>query len=160
MPRGKIANTTKGTPTPWKDSEAKHQLRQLLESNSNGFWHSVDPHELHRMSELFMAYDEDRFVCNLKNLKVAVKKEKDALDRDHRAYEHDMTLYPRKTESVRGYKMWEGSTAQKLLRQDVKNKVHKNHSPKELHRTRPEYLEFPLDVFRKHIYQEEYAQSA
>jgi hypothetical protein len=47
------------------------------------------------------------------------------------------------------------------LKQDVKN--NKNLYPVKLkpqsfQKTRPEYQEFPLEIFRKHIYQEQYAQ--
>ncbi|KAL3922635.1 MAG: hypothetical protein SGILL_002105 [Bacillariaceae sp.] len=113
------------------------------------------------MSGLFMQYPEARFVSNLKNLKESIAKDKDATEFDEAAYLHDLKLFPRSEMSVRGYKRWDRSAAQKLLRKDVKLKrylVPVKLKPQEFQKTRPEYLEFPLEIFRKHIYQEEYAQ--
>jgi hypothetical protein len=156
-----MASNNSNKPPAWRFSEAKQELKRLLEEDEDWFWHNVDPHELYRMSPLFQQYDEDRFVDNLKNLKQAIAKEKAATDFDQKAYENDLKLFPRDVIGCRGYKRWDGSDAKKLLKKDVKDNVHKIPSkipPREFQLTRPEYKEFPKDIFRKHIYQEEYAQ--
>ena len=58
----------------------------------------------------------------------------------------------------RGYPPWETSQAKKLLRKDVGDKKHDNVFPKKLWETRPEYMMFPLHVFRGHIHQEHISQ--
>lgn len=50
---------------------------------------------------------------------------------------------------------WHGSGAEKLLKEDVRNDLHKKKKPKDLRETRDEYKEFKLKVFRGHIYQED-----
>lgn len=52
------------------------------------------------------------------------------------------------------YPRWHGSAAQKLLKEDVSNKLQEAMKPRELRLTRPEYQEFPLKVFRDHVQQE------
>jgi hypothetical protein len=59
-----------------------------------------------------------------------------------------------------GYGRWDDAGAKTKLREDIKNNVHKNIKPNQLRQSKIEaYGEFPLGVFRKHIYQEEYAQT-
>ena len=41
-----------------------------------------------------------------------------------------------------------------FLKQDVKNGLHEEMKPMQLHQTREEYQKFSVKVFRKHIYQE------
>ena len=52
---------------------------------------------------------------------------------------------------ARGYPRWDGSTAQKLLKEGQ----HKLQKPLELRKTQQLYKQFPPKVFRDHIYQEE-----
>jgi hypothetical protein len=49
---------------------------------------------------------------------------------------------------------WHGTEAERLLKEDVKNSLHKTMKPRKLHLTRKEYRAFELDIFRGHIYQE------
>ena len=63
-----------------------------------------------------------------------------------------------KTITPREYPRFDNSDAKKLLAKDVQENKHKEAQPIVFHQSRPEYLQFPLNVFRKHIYQEEYAQ--
>ena len=58
---------------------------------------------------------------------------------------------------ARGYPRWHGSTAQKLLKDDVKEGQHKLQKPLELRKTQQLYEQFPPKVFRDHIYQEEHS---
>jgi hypothetical protein len=41
-----------------------------------------------------------------------------------------------------------------LLAEDINGGLHQIFTPSQLRNTRPEYQEFPLDVFRRHIHQE------
>ena len=49
---------------------------------------------------------------------------------------------------------WDGSDAQKLLELDVAGYAHVGMTPKELQKTRDEYKQIELTVFRNHLYQE------
>ena len=145
-------------PPAWRDSDAKKELKKLLEDDVDGAWHRMDPTVLHQMSPLFSQYPKDRFVCNLKNLKASVAENKTAIAFDQAAYESDRSKFPVQIIGCRGYKRWDISDAKPALRLDVQNGNHTRCKPKELQKTREEYQDFPLKVFRKHIIQEEYAQ--
>ena len=49
---------------------------------------------------------------------------------------------------------WHGSAAERLLKIDIKNLLHKSMKPKQLYHTRDEYKQFDLETFRGHLYQE------
>jgi len=52
-----------------------------------------------------------------------------------------------------GYPRWQGSEAEALLKIEIDDGEHMKMKPEELHKTRKEYEDFLLTVFRKHIYQ-------
>jgi hypothetical protein len=153
------ASNANAKPPAWRYSEAKTTLRTLLENDNDGKVHAMDPQDVYRLSPLFQLYKYSNFRTNLKSLKESMKAEKGIALADEQALLHDRTLIPKMTMTVRGYPCWEGSDAKTLLRNDVKEKKQKGSKPAELRGTREEYKNFPLAVFRKHIYQEEYAQS-
>ena len=64
---------------------------------------------------------------------------------------HDMNLY-QLAKDIEGE--WHGSEAEQLLRDDVEEGRHKEKKPRELYLTRPQYQQFDINIFRKHIYQE------
>jgi len=61
---------------------------------------------------------------------------------------------PRNKLTSRGQPFWDTHQANDLLAKDVKSGKASTMTPLILHSTRPEYQEFHLEVFRKHIYQE------
>jgi hypothetical protein len=73
---------------------------------------------------------------------------------DKRFLEHDRTIHPEPLMNYRGEPKWDGSEAQKQLGKDMDEGKHTTMKPKLLHMSCDEYTKFPLDVFRKHIYQE------
>jgi hypothetical protein len=82
------------------------------------------------------------------------KKEKRA-DNDHEAFLAFNKNHPRPTHNYRGEPQWDGSDAQRLLKEDVVAGVHLNYStPSELRLSRPEYQVYGVDVFRAHLHQE------
>ena len=74
--------------------------------------------------------------------------------RDEEALKKDRNIVPKQTHDEYGKRIFDGHLAQKLLRSDVKYGLQKIMTPTELRRARPQYREFYLDIFRKHIYQE------
>jgi hypothetical protein len=91
------------------------------------------------------------FNANWRALKSRVNAHKDRAEEDQARFLHDMTIYTlaRDTDGF-----WDGSAAQQLLKQDVRNKRHERLTPDLLHLARPEYLEFDYNKFRKHLHQE------
>ena len=148
--------TSNEKPVPWGKSEAKETVRKLLLSDDH--WMNVDERELYRMSESFQDYLEHRFVTNVKNLKRSIKAEKDRNAFEEAALLQDRQKIPKKETTYWNYLRYDTSEAKQLLRKDVRNKKHTTMKPAILHQTNEAYKQFPLRVFRKHIYQEEYAQ--
>ena len=143
---------------PWRNSEAKAQVKLLIESDE--LYMNMCEHELYLLSELFQQYPEDRFVINVANLKKSIKDHRQQVERQEAALEHDRQLFPKQQSTFWGYPRWDTHDANHLLRKDVQQKKQTSMQPKELHATREEYhTDFHLGVFRKHIYQEEYKQS-
>ena len=93
----------------------------------------------------------NNFRSNFLEMKKRIWKHKGRQVRDSIAFVHDTSLYYLASEVD---DCWDGSDAQLLLMIDVKCNMHKVMKPKQLWEYRPEYKEFPLDVFRDHIYQE------
>ena len=50
--------------------------------------------------------------------------------------------------------------ASELLKEDAENGITTQMKPADVWASRSEYMDFPLEVFRKHIYQEKYKQLA
>ena len=57
--------------------------------------------------------------------------------------------------TIRGYPFWDSHPANLLLKEDVEIGLVSRVKPAELRALRKEYKEFPLKVFRSHIYQEQ-----
>lgn len=89
------------------------------------------------------------------DLRKQVKKGRSRSEEDLIAYQWFIKNNPKSTMAANGdYPEWEGHRAQELLKRDMAAGKHKTMSPKDLRLEEPEYQEFPLDVFRSHIYQE------
>ena len=103
----------------------------------------------------FSKYKYSMFSSRLSSLRKTVKvtEHRAALDQaafDNYIQNHEPSLLTR-----HGYSQWQGSEAQRLLKIDLKNKVHEIMTKKELHESREEYFEnYPLNVFRDKVWQE------
>jgi hypothetical protein len=121
----------------------------------------MDPRDVFNLSALFQSYEFQNFKTNFQNLKENLKKGRDIVQIDENALLRDRSLIVNQPLTSGGYPFWNKSKAKGLLELDVKENKHREDGikPHILHGTRPEYQEFPLAVFRKHIHQEEYAQT-
>ena len=116
---------------------------------------SMKPKEVHTMRPEYAApYKSTNFSTNLRNLHAAIKVDQGKAASDAAALEHDRNLHPVAAFTSKGYPRWEGSDAERLLKEDFDAGLDENKEPKVLHQTRPEYEGFPLKVFRDHIHQE------
>ena len=92
---------------------------------------------------------------NLRNLRHAIEKDNKRMHDDMLSYGHDLAIVNALRAANPNQKpRWRGSEAAKRLKEDVDKGKHLEMKHSTLHQTRPEYLVFDLDVFRKHIYQE------
>jgi hypothetical protein len=139
-------------PIPWTKSNAKELLRQdIIDDKVPAHWPA---HMVQKMRPEYQEYDLKNFGPNLNTLRDAVRKDYNRMLADCEYYGHDLALLKDKPPKARAYPNWHQSSARLLLKSDTKVGKHKAMKPKELHMTKAEYQEFPLEVFRKHIYQD------
>ena len=111
----------------------------------------LEPFKLWYFDEDFKKYDEGRFKTNCQNLIDKIVNEQDAVDFDKMALTSDRILYPKQVGR------YEGSVAEKMLKQDVESGRSLSMAPKKLWETTPEYQSTFKTVkqFRSHKYREE-----
>ena len=139
-------------PSKWKDSEAKMLLQQdILDGKVTA---SMKPKEVFEMRAEYKAYGMKNFRSNLYSLRSSMKENQQKADSDAAALAHDRRIHPKVAYTPKGYPRWDGSEAQRLLKEDMASSTTNPLEPSVLRETRPEYKAFPLKVFRDHIYQE------
>ena len=156
MPRKSKKKKEEDEPDPWINSEAKAVLRQaIIEGNIPS---TMPFEEVYEMCDLFKEYPRENFKTNLKNLREAIAKDYDRMAEDAEAYGHDVELRDilrqRNPPRLPPYPNWHTHEARHLLQADIATEKHKAMKPKDLYLTQTKYQDFPLDVFRDHIYQE------
>lgn len=105
--------------------------------------------------EVYNYGEFERFRGRLNSLRAIIKAGKSRAEEDLIAYQQFIKNHPKSTMAANGdYPEWEGHKAQELLVQDMADGKHEEMTPMQLRQTRAEYREFPLDVFRSHIYQD------
>ena len=118
-------------PEPWRNSEAKAQLKLLLESDD--MYMNMPEHELYLLSEMFQQYPEHRFIDNAGNLKKSIKSHRQQVARQEAALQHDRELFPKQQTTFWGYPRWDTHEAKALLRKDVQQNRQTTMEPKQLH---------------------------
>jgi hypothetical protein len=139
-------------PAPWQNSQAKMILRQVILDGE--VVDSMKPKKVFEMRPEYTAYKLANFRSNLKTLRDSIKVEHAKADYDSAALAHDLRIRPLPAQTSWGYPRWDGSDAEQFLKEDIDEGLTDSHKPSELHKTRPEYQDFPLTIFRKHINQE------
>jgi hypothetical protein len=107
-------------------------------------WHS-DQH--------FQQYELEKFKEYYKNMVKRTNTRKHLLREEYKAYQGDMLRFQKSNNTARGYPFWDTHKASELLEVDEECGKAKEMTPKALWASRKEYQDFPLCVFRKHIYQ-------
>jgi hypothetical protein len=96
----------------------------------------------------------DLFAGRLDSLRQQISHAKDRNTTEEAALVHDRALFPIPTHNHRGEPRWDGSEAQRLLKEDVAAGIHETMKPQQLYQTHPQYNDYSLAVFRGHLYQE------
>ena len=144
-------------PIPWQHSEAKKKLTRLFQDESS--WVQILSYDMIYDSDPdFQVYKKTNFCTNAKNLFQKIEKEREANEFDRAALTHDRELYPKKNTTSRGYVRYEGSLIEKFLKLDIKEEKNVDKKPDEIWKSRPEYQELPLPIFRPHLYRERQSQ--
>ena len=111
----------------------------------------MKPSNVWNMREEFKAVEYKNFRTNFASMKKRIREHKERSDIDEAGFVHDMSLFTLAKDSE-GF--WNGSDAERLLKEDISKNFHEQMKPKFLWVTRPEYQEFGLKTFRGHIHQE------
>lgn len=145
----------------WKFSDARQIMLQALDDG-------VVPLEYGTTIGPRAAYDilinegledteyNDLFTRRLRDLAGQVVGNADRANDDEHAYQNFMRNHPKRAFDSYGRPRWEGSEAERLLKEDMANGIHQNYkgNPMQFYHTRGEYQKFTLEVFRAHIDQE------
>ena len=135
--------------SPWRYSKTK---KQLIKDIKDGNIDWMPPKEVHAFRPEYEKRPYTNFRNNLKNLRDSLHMFIGLADEDEAALLHDEALNLRK--NSKPYPRWHGSEAEGLLKVDIDNGLYVPKKARELHNSREEYQEFPLEVFRGHIHQE------
>lgn len=143
----------------WRTSEARKIILEDLEPggilDSRHHLSVAEVWEFYRSLEGFENVLFSQFEKRLIDHRKQAKNSRDLAARDLAAVEHDRQLLPRDRHNERGELVFDMHPAKLLLREDVKNGVHRRMTPDYMHRsTRPEYKLFKGEIFRHRIYQE------
>jgi len=144
----------------WYASGAKAELDKLLRDGTIPIDKTLmAPKVAYEVSQKFQPIEYTYFRDKLNDMRKKFKERRDWAEKDAAALAHDMRLYNRPTHTAQGDPLWDGHAAQALLKLDLprylkKKKKFDHLKPRDLYKTRPEYQEFKLKKFRKHLYQE------
>lgn len=139
--------------SPWRNSKAKAKLEKLLK-DEDSYVQLLTPQQVCRSDTDFEKYGE-RFVPNYRNLKARIEGEKKSVDFDKDSLEHDRALHPKKDTNKRGEARYEGSAAEKWMKENVKENKTKGMTPTMLLDAVPELRSLTKKQLRSHKHREE-----
>lgn len=132
----------------------------MMKDESMRSLNSMSDIEIWRSHDEFQKYEFDKFKVYITNMKKLTRRRKEVIAEEQRAYDSDVRIIELSEDSGRGYPKWNTHLASDLLHEDETSGRAKEMKPFELWMSREEYQDFPLKVFRKHVYQERMAQLA
>ena len=146
----------------WKRSEAKRLLYKDLKEGTLPLFAMVDnkythprTDQIYQMRPEYQKYDPAKFSSRLASVRKTVRECNDRAAADRVAFDRFKNHNPVSHYSHKGYIQWQGSEAQTLARQDIKDGKVEELGFADLHSLRAEYYtNFPLSVFRDKIRQE------
>lgn len=140
----------------WAYSWAKEIIWNDLCSDNPCFPLDMPAEDVYQQRPEFKSWPFGQFEERLEALREAYQEKKKHSTTDMAALARARAVNPKPTHNKRGEVRWEGSDAERLLKQDIDSKKHMAMFPEELWRSRPQYArDCPtLKVFRDHIYAE------
>ena len=100
----------------------------------------------------FKQYEYKSFKQWNASMKKMTTKRREQVDNEENAFQNDMLKFPKNKITSRYLPFWNDHPASKLLEDDVSKGMSKMWTPTQLWKSRKEYQDFPLPIFRKHIY--------
>jgi hypothetical protein len=152
-------NAEQKTPRKWIKSSAKKLL-------AFDIWRGADlqlggqlktAEGVFLMRQEYQRYTFEKFKSYLASLRKSMHAAKAQAVIDDREVHLQLEKFPYAETTYWGYPSWRSHQAKHFLRFDMDEDKHNTHSPYDLWKSRIEYQEFPLHVFRQRIHQEEKA---
>jgi hypothetical protein len=143
---------------PWVKSDAKAILREAILAGEVD--DDMAPMDVYCWDPVFAYYKYENFRTNLRTLKEKVQEDRRRFQQDQIKLSHNLALFDRLEICNRGYLFWHTSRAKKKLKKDLEDPHLTDLKPQQLYATRISFQQFPLDVFRGHIYQEKRAKKS
>ena len=141
---------------PWHKSEARRLLEGDLATGripSDG--REMGTSAVYASRPEYAVYTIKLFTTRLASMRKTARNENPRRAADVVAHVHDRQLHTQATHNSNGVPRWEGSDAERFLKQDITAGLNTQMMPRVLYRTRAAYHEFfTLDQFRGHIAQE------
>jgi hypothetical protein len=141
--------------TKWIHSKEKENLKDdIINGVVSETMHAREVYEMRNGS--YHKFPYHRFQDNLKNLRKAIQMARDSAREDEIAFGNVMREWPRQEEAgaTRTYPPWHNSRAKALLLEDIEAGIIDGYCPSIVRQTRPEYMEYPPQVFRDHLNKE------
>jgi hypothetical protein len=134
----------------WRNSRAQYLLKGDIVNGQ--VTEDDDPLVVFSSRPEFAPF-EAKFPAYLEKLLKSLSEEREIAAVASEALANDKRLHP-PANDPRGYPVFQGSEAERLLKEDMDNGLHEQHKPSYLYQQRQEYHAWPLEVFRNHIHQE------
>jgi hypothetical protein len=138
----------------WRSSKTKQVLKWLIEDGK--VTASNTAMEVYAMYDGFKSCKFENFVTNLHNLLKSVAADAEFGKFNQSALEHDRMIQgPEQENSRLGYPHWYGTKHQKHLQEVVSSGMHEHLNLDEILKMNLMWGKYPLEVFKRHIRQEE-----
>lgn len=137
----------------WKDSDSKALLRSGIISGA--ITDDMKPKQVFDMHpKEHGKWKYSNWSASLTRMRNAIKRDRKRMVDDVGRYGHDIAIVQSRRTAADKVP-WHRSKAAALLTADIKDRLDEEMKPCELYLSRPEYyMNFELDEFRRHIYQE------
>jgi hypothetical protein len=160
-----MAASKKGWIKHWKDCDARELIIKDLEEGVVPLYENrctVEEAWEHRyLNGTLPGFEEivfSQFEANFEKLRKLIQKKFAAASTDEKDMAAFLQRNPKPTHNHRGEPNWDAHAAKQFLCDDLINGEDADLTAHEFRRTRPEYKEFTLEIFRRHIYQEQRRQ--
>jgi hypothetical protein len=135
----------------WIHSKEKDQLKKdILDGVVTDDMRPAVVYQMH--DGIYQKYKYTNFTTNLRNLRIAITKSIAAAYEDEIAFQNIRKQWTAQVNPA--YPPWHNSAAKALLLEDIKAGATDGLKAAAVWELRPEYLQFPLNVFRDHLSKE------
>ena len=157
------------TTEPWytsvnKVSKAYSLLFMMyMDSTMSQAVRSLSDEELWKSHPQFQLHELKKFETYNKNMKILTSKRTALISKEEDSYNADLLILSTRGEISRDVPLWNTHVASDMLKEHIEEEMSgaiTKTKPQMLWKSMKEYQDFPLSIFRKHMYQERTKQLA